>query len=189
MIFGGCAGADLPPVAGISRNSAGLLIRFQKVMKVITGVLLIAKPDFNGIKAEYIAGNISLKALSEKYGVCWTTLRTRSAAEQWGKAREKARIEAVQTTCRKSAEKAADNATLAADIKRKGLQVLSRLFDEFDLKGTERRETKGAIVDVKRLRDLTAAYKDLCGDIAPADKDDNALLKSLYEMERGLKRD
>ena len=57
-------------------------------------------------------------------------------------------------------------AELAEKIKRKGLETLDRLFDEFEgINSTEHREIGKTIIDIKRLRDLTAAYKDLTDDM------------------------
>ena len=85
---------------------------------------------------------------------------------------------------KKTAKKTADNATLAADIKRKGLLLLDRLFDEFEtVTATEHRDYTGRnLTDIKRLRDLTAAYKDLTDDMAKPEETENPLLRSLYDL-------
>ena len=145
------------------------------------------KPDWNRIKAEYVSGVESMKSLSEKHGVPFSTIRRRSERENWTADREAARIEIRQKVVRETAKKTADNATLAADIKRKGLLLLDRLFDEFEtVTATEHRDYTGRnLTDIKRLRDLTAAYKDLTEDMATGDTNENSLLRSLYELERG----
>ena len=84
----------------------------------------------------------------------------------------------------KTAEKAADNATLAADIKRKGLLILNKLFEDYmEVTATERTIYGENSKDVKRLRDLTAAYRDLTEDLQTA-SNGNELLRSLLELER-----
>ena len=66
--------------------------------------------------------------------------------------------------------------------------MLERLFDDFaQHTATEHRESNDGVVDVKRLRDLTAAYKDLTSDIAISDTS-NDLLQSLLDLERGARR-
>lgn len=143
-----------------------------------------AKPDWNRIKAEYVSGVESLKSLSEKYGVPFSTIRRRSERESWTADREAARIEIRQNVVKETAKKTADNATLAADIKRKGLLLLDRLFDEFEtVTSTEHRDYTGMkLTDIKRLRDLTAAYKDLTDDMAKPEETENPLLRSLWNV-------
>lgn len=111
-----------------------------------------------------------MRDLSKKYGIPWSTLRSRAYREKWGEDRKNEQTKIEQNAIRKAEKKAADNATIAADIKRKGLLLLDRLFDEFaTMKATEHRDYKGRnLTDIKRLRDLTAAYKDLTDDM-PAD--------------------
>lgn len=94
-----------------------------------------------------------------------------SSAEGWTEARIAAKTEIQQRVTQKTAEAVADNAALAEKIKRKGLETLDRLFDEFaSMVSTEHRDYEGNnVVDIKRLRDLTAAYKDLTEDIPKAE--------------------
>ena len=145
-----------------------------------------SKPDWNRIKTEYKTGTDSLRDLSEKYGVPWSTLRSRAYREKWGEERQNMQTRIEQNAVKKVEKKTADNATLAADIKRKGLIILDGLFDDFSsVMATERREKNGKVIDIKRLRDLTAAYKDLTEDMAKPEAEDNALLRSLYDLMRG----
>jgi transposase-like protein len=147
-----------------------------------------SKVDWHRIRAEYASGGISQRKLAEKHGIPWSTLQKKAAREHWGKDREKACAKVVERAVRKTAEKAADNATIAADIKRKGLLLLSRLFDEYaEVTSTEHRDYDAAgknLTDIKRLRDLTAAYRDLTGDMVNSESKDSELLQSLFEMER-----
>ena len=63
--------------------------------------------------------------------------------------------------------------------------MLQQLFADFAATATEHREYDGKdLTRIKRLRDLTGAYKDLTGDILPGAAADNALLQSLLDMER-----
>ena len=145
-----------------------------------------SKPDWTRIKTEYKTGTDSLRDLSEKYGVPWSTLRSRAYREKWGEERQNMQTRIEQNAVKKVEKKTADNATLAADIKRKGLIILDGLFDDFSsVMATERREKNGKVIDIKRLRDLTAAYKDLTEDMAKPEAEDNALLRSLYDLMRG----
>lgn len=151
----------------------------------------IDKPstDWNRIKAEYVATSKSLRELSSEYGVPWETLRKHSINEHWKEERTRTQAKAAQKVVDTAAKKMADNATLAADIKRKGLMILDGLFDDYaKVMATERRETKGNVVDIKRLRDLTAAYKDLTEDMQTGTSASNELLQSLLDLERGGNR-
>lgn len=141
-------------------------------------------PDWNRIKAEYVSGTDSLRELSTKHKVPWSTLRSRAYREKWGEDRKNAQTKIEQNAVRKAEKKAADNATLAADIKRKGLLLLDRLFDEFEtVTATEHRDYTGRnLTDIKRLRDLTAAYKDLTDDMAKPEETENPLLRSLWNV-------
>ena len=139
--------------------------------------------DWNVIRAKYVGG-ISIYQLAKDYGISTSTIHKHAKRGEWEEERERTAKEARKRTIEKAAEAAADNATIAANIKRRGLLVLERLFNEYDISATERRETKGGKTDVLRLRDLTAAYKDLTGDIVQSDTD-NALLQSLMDLERG----
>lgn len=141
-------------------------------------------PDWNRIKAEYVAGGISQRALADKYGIPFGTMQKRAVKGKWTEERTQAGEKVVEKVIQKTAKKTADNATLAADIKRKGLLILDRLFDEFaNVKATEHRDYKGRnLTDIKRLRDLTAAYKDLTDDMQDAGKSDVEDLSPLVEL-------
>ena len=102
--------------------------------------------------------------------------------EKWSNDRKAAKIKIEQNVIQKTAEKAADNATLAEDIKRKGLIMLEKLFDDFtQYLATEHRDYNdgGNVTDIKRLRDLTAAYKDLTEGLCVVTEDKNA---PIYEI-------
>lgn len=135
----------------------------------------ISKPgvDWNRIRAEYINGTSQAK-LAKKYHVSRNMIARHSRLEGWTAERIAARAEIQQKVTQKTAEEVATNAALAEKIKRKGLETLDRLFDEFaQITSTEHRDYKGMkLTDIKRLRDLTAAYKDLTDDIPKAENKD-----------------
>ena len=55
---------------------------------------------------------------------------------------------------------------LAAEIKRKGLLILDKLFEDYmQVTATERTIYGEGGKDIKRLRDLTQAFKDLTEDM------------------------
>ena len=145
----------------------------------------IGKTDWNRIKGEYVAGGISQRELAKKYGLSWSTLQKRANRERWAEVRQRACNKVVEKVVQETAKKKADNATLAADIKRKGLIILDGLFDDFaQVRATEHRESRKGITDIKRLRDLTQAFRDLTDDIPSGENANSELLQSLMELER-----
>lgn len=142
--------------------------------------------DWDAIRAEYIGGGISQRKLAEKHGVSPDALMQKANRENWKKYRDKAISKSIARSQQKTANAIADNATIAANIRRKGLLLIERLMDDFaeNHTATEHRENQQGKTDIKRLRDLTAAYKDLTGDIVQG-QNDSALLQSLIDLERG----
>lgn len=140
--------------------------------------------QWHRIRAEYIGG-ISQTKLAKKYHISRDTIAKKCRLEQWTDARNAAKAEIAQKILQKTADAAADNATLAAGIKRKLLQRLDRILDTFpeddatEVQKYDRQQRK-----VYKLKDLTAMYKDLTGDIAQQDGEGSELLKSLVELER-----
>ena len=123
--------------------------------------------------------------MSEKYSVPWSTLRQRAFREKWGEMRKAVQTKVERNVIKETEKKSVDNATLAADIKRKGLIILDGLFDDFaQVRATEHRESRKGITDIKRLRDLTQAFRDLTDDMPSAENANNDLLQSLMELER-----
>lgn len=82
-------------------------------------------------------------------------------------------------TIERTADKAADNAVIAADIKKALLMRLKRIEQKYPLDATEVRTRKGDSTAIFRLRDLTAAYKDLTEDMPKGEGDKNA---PIYEL-------
>ena len=162
-------------------------------------------PDWNRIKADYISGHDSLRKLSVKYSVPFSTIRRRCEREKWAEQRKATRIEIQQSVVKKTAETAADNALIASRIRTKLLLKLEREIDALpDLIGSE---TKNSFIDNEyqgrsskptktteftksfKIRDLTAAYKDLTGDLTTTDNAGSELLQSLLELERRVDHD
>ena len=63
---------------------------------------------------------------------------------------------------------------MAADIKRALLLRLQRIEAKYPFDATEIKTHEGKNTVVFRIRDLTAAYKDLAGDVTAAGADANA---------------
>lgn len=118
------------------------------------------------VHAEYVAGGISQRELAKKYKIPWSTLQHRANREKWGEDRRNARTKVTEDAIQNVADSVANNALLAAEIRRKGLETLNRLMDQFiKLNCTEHRDITRDSIDIKRLRDITAAYKDLTDDM------------------------
>lgn len=100
-------------------------------------------------------------------------------AEGWAALREKADSKSAAIAQQKTAEAAADNATLAQDIKHRLLERLKRTEAKFPVDATEVRQQKDGKTLVYKLRDLTAAYKDLTDDMPKVEGDKNA---PIYEL-------
>lgn len=132
--------------------------------------------DWHEIRAEYIAGGISQRKLAEKYGVSRTMLERRCRLEHWAAEREAAKAKVQEKVIQKTAEAAADNVVTAERIKGRLLEQLEALIEQTQLTATEEREYDGPnLVAINRLRDLTAAFKDLTGDLPKTQATDDAL--------------
>ena len=143
-----------------------------------------ARPDWNAIRAEYIGGATSYRKLAGKYQVSFTVLKTRAKKEDWPWLRTQAEHKAATEATQKTAEAAANNATLAEDIKRRLLLRLSRIEEKYPLDATEVRTRVGNSTAIYRIRDLTAAYKELTEDMQTGNKANNELLEALLDLER-----
>ena len=118
--------------------------------------------NWRKIKAEYIAGGISQRALSEKYGVPFGTLQRRTRKEQWTQKRRDAEEKAMEKVSQKRAEEVADNAVMLERIKTKLLQKLDAMVDAYpDANAQEiKRKQSGALLTY-RMRDIAAVYAAL----------------------------
>ncbi len=143
--------------------------------------------DWNAIRAEYIGGGISQRKLAEKHGIPVDILLKRANKEHWKSDRETASNKAAIKAQQKTVDAAADNATIAQDIKRRLLLRLARVEEKFPMDATQIEiMDKGRKVTFK-LRDLTAAYRDLTDNMTISEDVGNELLQSLMALERGAK--
>ena len=132
--------------------------------------------DFSPMRAEYIAGGTSYRKLAKKYGVSATCVGAHARSEGWAKERAEVAAISIAKTIQKTADIAAENAVRAQRIKSRLLEKLETLM-EAQLKATEERQYDGIdrLVAINRLRDLTAAYKDLTGDMPRAEAGEETL--------------
>lgn len=139
--------------------------------------------DWNKVRAEYMTGNIGQRKLAEKYGISYPTLRDRAQREKWTQGVDVQRDKIVEKTLQKTADKIADNAAIAADIKKRLLLRLGRIEEKYPFDATEVRMRQNDSTVIFRIRDLTAAYKDLTEDIQTVSMDKNA---PIYDLLRRL---
>ena len=140
--------------------------------------------DWNAIRAEYIGGGISQRKLAEKHGVSADVLMQKANREKWKKDRDKTLSKATARIQQKSADAIADNATLAQDFRKRLLLRLLRIEAKYPFDATEIRTHEGKSTVTFRIRDLTAAYKDLTEDLTMSEGATNELLQSLLALER-----
>ena len=131
--------------------------------------------DWHRIRAEYVTG-VSQRKLAEKYRVSRNVIAWHCRKEKWTEQRDAAKAEVIQSCIQKTADIAAENAVRAQRIKARLLAKLEDLM-EAQLKATEERQYDGVdrLVAIHRLRDLTAAYKDLTGDMPRAEAGEETL--------------
>ena len=139
--------------------------------------------DWNAIRAEYIGGGISQRKIAAKYGVSPDVLMQKANREHWKDDRDKAISKGIAKSQQKSADAIADNAVIAADLKKRLLLRLQRIEERYPFDATEVRAKQGNNFVVFRIRDLTAAYKDLTEDLPKPEEDKNG---PIYELLRRL---
>lgn len=100
------------------------------------------------IKAEYAAGGISLRELSDKYDVSFSTIQKKSMEEKWGNLRKKSRRRAEEKLVDSLAEKEAKRAIDIVDVADKLLGKISELLEE-------------GVYNTQNIKNLTSALKDL----------------------------
>ena len=138
--------------------------------------------DWDAIRAEYVAGGVSQRALAEKCGVSYSALNRRAAAEQWTRARMAGMDGGA--ACGATGDMDGDgDGQIAARLRRKLLKRIERVADEIpDGAVTEIKSQDDGRVLLFKLRDLTAAYKDMAGDILKGEDADVEDLGPLEEL-------
>ncbi len=97
--------------------------------------------------------------------------------------RSDARREAAQRL--RQALENMDESAVSAGIRRKALLILDRMFDECaEISATEQRFVEDGVTNVRKLRDMTAIYKELTSGAAKAEEDDVEDLSALEELLR-----
>ena len=100
--------------------------------------------NWRKIKAEYIAGGISQRALAEKYGVNRNLLMRIAQREKWKDKRDKADAKALERVEQKTAEAVADNAVLLERAKNSLLRLAVDMIEAYpDTKAAEIKKKQG----------------------------------------------
>lgn len=140
---------------------AGRLESSYNVRETLRGGKYGRGVSWRKLKAEYIAGGISQRALAKKYNVPFGTLQKRARVEKWNSKRQKAEDRTVEKVTQKTAEAIADNAVLLERIKTKLLQRLDSMVDTFPTTAQELKLKDKGIETVYRMRDIAAVYAAL----------------------------
>ena len=106
--------------------------------------------DWKRIKAEYAAGGISLRKLSEKHGVSFSTIQKKSMEEKWGELRKKSRRKSEEKIIDAVISKEVKKATDIVDVADKLLGKISEMLD-MDVNA----------YNTQNIKNLTSALKDL----------------------------
>lgn len=154
--------------------------------------------NWEEIRAEYIGGGISQRKLADKHGVSADVLMQKANREHWKQDRDKAISKGIAKSQQKAADAISSNAETAARIKAKLLRKLEREIDLLPDKigsdssvteVTRKKNTKGQPVrsitsTAFKLRDLTAAYKDLTADMVSTETAGSDLMRDFVEASR-----
>lgn len=139
--------------------------------------------NWRKIKAEYIAGGISQRAIAEKYGISQATVERRAKKEKWTTKRREAEGKSIEKVTEKKAEAVADNALLLEKIK---TGILTRLADMVanypDTNAGEVRDRVGHTDYIYRLKDLAAVYESLSDKLPKGQSPDIEDLTPLGEL-------
>ena len=141
--------------------------------------------DWQPIRAEFITGTLSYRALAEKHGVNYDWLRERARNEGWVRLRQEHREKTLKKTLGKISDRQADKmariealtdrlldklekAVAQLELQQCRQTVREREFDEDQqlcvrevIRQEERISEEPALVDRRGLKQLTSALKDI----------------------------
>lgn len=100
------------------------------------------------IKAEYLAGGISLRKLSEKYGVSFSTIQKKSMEEKWGELRKKSRRKTEEKIIDSVSSQEADKAVNIIDVADKLVEKIYEMLS-------------ADVTNAQSIKSLTSALRDL----------------------------
>ena len=117
------------------------------------------------VKAEYIAGGISMRKLAKKHGISPDVLMQKACREKWTADRDKVISEGLAKVQQKASQSIADSVTTAGEIKLRLLERLRRMEEKYPFDATEVRSRVNGNIVIFRIKDLTSAYRDLTADM------------------------
>lgn len=128
--------------------------------------------DWRKIKAEYITGSMSYRALAERYGIPYRTVEKNGLKGQWTKARQAYRQRLVRRTteavCKKASRREANKLAALQEVADTLIGSIGRMLEE--AQAVRERAARGKL-DTKAARDLAAALKDM-----------TAVMRSLHNL-------
>ena len=138
-------------------------------------------PDWEALKAAYIAGEQSYRTLAGEWGVPYATIRDRGSREGWVAAREAYRADVVARTLHRSAASEARDNARKLDTLRRSADILGEMIldvlqdaEQFHRHLIQRGLGEGVSdteerlytkADTRAIKDLSAAMRDLASVI------------------------
>lgn len=110
--------------------------------------------DWKAIKAEYIAGGIGYRKLSEKHGVSFSTLKEVARREKWTDLKEKANHKADTILAETIGKR---NAKKSAKIDKVVDMLLDRIcerLDDFLIEGKDVKSIASALKDIRDMKGI-----------------------------------
>lgn len=144
--------------------------------------------NWEALRAEYVAGGIGQAALTRKHGVKPGTLKRRARDEGWVALRRDAAEERAGAAEKAGAEgkspvaqaDGGGDGQIALRLRKALLMKLERAAAIMPCDATEIKTTdEGGAVKLLKLRDLTAAYKELVGDLEVGDGEQSRVVIDL----------
>ena len=143
--------------------------------------------NWRKIKAEYIKGGISQRALAEKHGISQATAERRAKKEKWTTKRREAEQKSIEKVTEKNAEVIADNAVMLERAKTALLGRVVRMIEIFPDSGAQvvKRKQNGALLtySLKDIATVLAVVEDKTEKGKGVDVEDLAPLAELLRDE------
>ena len=119
-------------------------------------------PNWDAIKAEYLAGGISQRRLAEKYGIGEYTLLRRANREQWAQLRDECCNKSTMKMVQDTADDRAELARRASKLGSRVLELSERIIDRLERDDVSRASADGLEADLaKTIQAYTMMAKSL----------------------------
>ncbi len=119
-------------------------------------------PNWNTIKAEYIAGTMSQRQLAEEHAVSLYALNKRAHVEHWTKAREEFQNKSAEKILNSATDERAELARRASELGVRVLQLSERILDRLEQDNVSRAAADGLEADLtKTVQAYTMMAKSL----------------------------